>query len=107
MLTATGLGLVVPTLVGLGVDAIVLGGRVGRLNGIVFYVIGLFAAVATLSYHQNYLFGVTNARALYNLRERILHHLVGPGHDFYESKRVTGWLRRVMPLALLHLSGVE
>jgi hypothetical protein len=31
MLTATGLGLVLPTLVGLGVDAIVLEGSIGRL----------------------------------------------------------------------------
>jgi ABC-type bacteriocin/lantibiotic exporter with double-glycine peptidase domain len=108
MLTVTGLGLVVPTLVGLGVDAIVLDGSVGRLKRIVFCVIGLFAAVVTLRYYRNYLFGVTNARVLYHsLRERILHHLVGPGHDFCESKRVTGWLRCVMPLALLCLSGFE
>jgi ABC-type multidrug transport system fused ATPase/permease subunit len=95
MLTATALGLVVPTLVGRGVDAIVLDGSLGRLNRIVFELIGLFAAVVTLSYYQNYLFGVTNAQLLCTLRQSILHHLVGLGHDFYESRRVGDLLSRI------------
>jgi len=85
MLPVIGMDLVVSTLVGLGVDAIVLDGNVGRLNHIAFYVIGLFAAMVAIGYFRNYLFGITNASVLDNLRRRILHHLVGLGHDFYKS----------------------
>lgn len=88
LLIAGALGLAVPPVVGILIDAAVVKHDSQKLNQFVLVLIGVFACQAGFSFLRTYLLSYTGERIVADLRTQLYNHLTALSVAFFANRRV-------------------
>jgi ATP-binding cassette, subfamily B, bacterial MsbA len=88
LLIASGLGLAVPWVVGILINAAFVEGDLQRLNEFVLLLFGVFACQAGFSFLRTYLLSYTGERIVADVRTQLYNHLTSLPVAFFANRRV-------------------
>ena len=88
LLIAGGLGLAVPQVVRMLIDAAFVYRDSQKLNDLVILLVGVFAAQAGFSFLRTYLLSYTGERIVADVRTQLYNHLTGLPVAFFANRRV-------------------